>query len=187
MVEASVPVGQWLTIMVMAVALGFDAFSLCLGIGMRGVRRWDMVRISSLVALFHVIMPLGGVLMGVWVSEILGQIAGLASGLLLMLLGMHMVYSSMRGGSSGLMNTATWFGILFFALSVSVDSFSVGVSLGMYHSDLWTTIAAFGIVGGIMSVVGLLLGHRIGQRIGEYGEAIGGAILLAFGVLFLIG
>lgn len=186
MIETSIPIGQWLTIIIMAVALGFDAFSLCLGIGIRGVRRLDVVRISVLIALFHIIMPLGGVITGQWMSGILGHITGYASGLLLVVLGGHMISSSLRGESSSLVNTATWWGTLFFALSVSVDSFSVGVSLGMFRSNLLHTILIFGLFGGVLAILGLLLGHKIGERIGEYGEAAGGAILLTIGMLFMI-
>ncbi|WP_028543898.1 manganese efflux pump MntP family protein [Paenibacillus taiwanensis] len=182
----SIPIGQWLTIMVMALALGFDAFSLCLGIGIKGIRGRDMVRISLMIALFHIAMPLLGILTGIWMSAILGQITVIAAGALLVMLGAHMVYSSFKGESSGWIDTATLGGTMLFALSVSVDSFSVGVSLGMYQSHMLMTITAFGLLGGLMSILGLKLGNQVGQHLGEYGEAAGGAILLTFGVLFLL-
>ncbi|MNJ81284.1 manganese efflux pump MntP [compost metagenome] len=47
------------------------------------------------------------------------------------------------------------------------------------------TVLAFGACGGMMSISGLLLGRRVGRGMGEYGEAIGGAILLGFGLLFI--
>jgi putative Mn2+ efflux pump MntP len=37
-----------------------------------------------------------------------------------------------------------------------------------------------------MSVLGLLLGRKVSRSFGEYGEAIGGVILFAFGLLFLV-
>jgi putative Mn2+ efflux pump MntP len=80
----------------------------------------------------------------------------------------------------------TLWGLLFFALSVSIDSMSVGVSLGMFATDLLFTVLMFGAFGGVMSVFGLLLGRKAGHWIGEYGEALGGVILLAFGIRFLI-
>ncbi|MMZ71756.1 manganese efflux pump MntP [compost metagenome] len=55
----------------------------------------------------------------------------------------------------------------------------------MFSSDLILTVLAFGVCGGVMSVMGLLLGRRVSQNLGDYGEAIGGAILLAFGLLFI--
>lgn len=76
-------------------------------------------------------------------------------------------------------------GMLLFALSVSVDSFSVGLSLGMFQSNLIVTVLAFGISGGVMSVMGLLLGRRASRNLGDFGEALGGVILLAFGLAFI--
>jgi len=187
MLETSIPIGQWLTVTVMAVALGFDALSLCLGIGLRGIRRLHMLRVSLMIGLFHVIMPLVGVMAGQWMSGILGQVTGYAAGMLLVLLGGHMIYSSLRGEASDWIQTTTWTGTILFALSVSVDSFSVGVSLGMFQTELWSTMAVFGFFGVVMSIMGLKLGHVIGQKIGEYGEACGGAVLLTFGVLFILG
>lgn len=36
-----------------------------------------------------------------------------------------------------------------------------------------------------MSLAGLVMGRRVGRTMGEYGEAAGGAILLAFGLMFI--
>jgi len=76
-------------------------------------------------------------------------------------------------------------GVMTFAGSVSVDALSVGVTLGLFATDLLWTILLFGLVGGMMSLIGLLIGRRMGQIVGEYGEILGGLILLIFGVLFL--
>jgi putative Mn2+ efflux pump MntP len=178
--------GQFVTIFVMAVALGFDAFSLGIGIGMRGVRLRDVLRIGAVVALFHVLMPLAGIFMGQYVSSLLGNVAQLAAGGLLLLLGGHMIYSSLRGDAVQSIDYRNGWAIILFALSVSIDSFSVGVSLGMFDTNLLLVVTAFGIFGGVMSVMGLMLGRRVSQRLSEYGEALGGVILFTFGVLFII-
>ena len=175
-----------MTILIMAVALGMDAFSLGLGIGLKGVRKLDVLKLSSTIALFHVLMPLAGMLTGRYVSGLLGGVATSAGGALLLLLGGHMVYSSLRGEAVRSIDHRTVWGLLLFALSVSVDSFSVGVSLGMFAAQMMAAVLAFGFFGGFMSVVGLMLGRRFSGRLGGYGEALGGAILFAFGVLFLI-
>ncbi len=185
MTEALAQLGEWMTILLMAVALGMDAFSLGVGIGMKGVRRIDAVRIGSTVALFHVLMPLIGIFAGQYVGVLLGNLARYASGGLLLLLGAHMIFSSVKGSGFQSINHRTLWGVLLFSLSVSIDSFSVGVSLGMFHSDLLMTVLAFGFFGGLMSMMGLALGRSVGRNLGEYGEAAGGAILLAFGLLFI--
>jgi putative Mn2+ efflux pump MntP len=179
-------VGQFLTILIMAVALGLDALSLGIGIGMKGIRKWDILKLSFVVAVFHMIMPLMGMFMGSYVSSLLGHVATKAGGILLVLLGLHMMYSSLKGEDVQSIDHRTFVGINLFALSVSIDSFSVGVSLGMFAGDRALTVLMFGTVGGLMSITGLMLGRKVGRWIGDYGEAIGGVILMAFGVHFLL-
>ncbi|WP_028550944.1 manganese efflux pump MntP [Paenibacillus sp. UNC451MF] len=179
-------VGQFIAILIMAIALGLDALSLGIGIGMRGIRKLDIIKLSFVIAVFHMIMPLMGMFTGSYVSSLMGGIATKVGGALLLLLGIHMVYSSLKGEEARSIDHRTLGGLLLFALSVSIDSFSVGVSLGMFAGDMALTVIMFGTVGGIMSIIGLLLGSKMGRWIGEYGEAMGGIILLAFGVHFLI-
>ncbi|EFM09102.1 protein of unknown function DUF204 [Paenibacillus curdlanolyticus YK9] len=185
MLGSSMGAGEWLTLLIMAVALGMDAFSLGVGIGMKGIGLKRILLLSAIIALFHVLMPLLGMTAGQYVSDLLGSVASRAAGVLLLLLGGHMVYNSFRGGDSPAVNHQTIWGMLLFAFSVSVDSFSVGVSLGMFAADVLYTVLLFGFFGGLMSVLGLLLGRRASRSLGEYGEACGGIILLTFGLLFV--
>lgn len=178
-------VGQFIAILVMAIALGLDALSLGIGIGMKGIRKLDILKLSFVIALFHMLMPLMGMFMGGYVSSLLGGVATKAGGALLLLLGFHMVYSSLKGEEVRSIDHRTLWGIVLFALGVSIDSFSVGVSLGMFAGDVVLTVLMFGSVGGLMSIIGLMLGSKMGHWVGEYGEAMGGVILLAFGVHFL--
>jgi putative Mn2+ efflux pump MntP len=183
---ASTQWGQFFTLFLMAFALGLDAFSLGIGIGMKGIRLLNILKISLVIAIFHVLMPLIGMFMGHYVSSLLGGVATAAGGLLLVLLGAHMIYSSVSNGTKQTIDFDSLWGLLLFALMVSVDSFSVGVSLGMFATDLLLTVLLFGTFGGLMSILGLLLGRRVGHWVGEYGEAFGGVILLIFGCKFLL-
>ncbi len=185
-ITAPAAAGQLLTILMMAVALGMDAFSLGIGIGLKGIRLLHILRISFVIALFHVIMPLTGMFMGQYVSTILGDVALLAGGGLLLLLGVHMVYTSFSNKDTVVFDYRSIWGILLFSLSVSIDSLSVGVSLGLFATDIIMTVLLFGLFGGVMSVLGLLVGRNAGKWAGQYGEALGGIILIAFGIRFLI-
>lgn len=185
MAELVVSAGRLMTVFLIAVALGMDAFSLCLGIGMKGIRLLHVAKISAAVAFFHMVMPLLGLFMGKYVSSLLGEVAAMLGGGLLVLLGGHMIYSSFSGEQVKSIDTGSLLGLLAFALSVSIDSLSVGVSLGMLSSDLILTVLIFGCIGGLMSVAGMLIGRRVGKLAGDYGEAVGGLVLLLFGIFFL--
>lgn len=186
MAEVAGGMGQLFTILFMAFALGMDAFSLGIGLGMRGIRLLTILKISLVIGIFHVIMPLMGIFTGQYVGALLGDVAAMAGGGLLVLLGGHMVYSSLKGEEANAFDTNSLLGIILFALSVSIDSFSVGISFGLFASDLLLTVITFGIFGFLMSIIGLLLGRRVGPWFGGYGEAFGGVILLAFGLKFMI-
>ncbi|MFC5647771.1 manganese efflux pump MntP family protein [Paenibacillus solisilvae] len=185
MMETGMHTGQLLTLLIIALALGMDAFSLGIGIGLKGIRLRDIIKLSAIIALFHILMPLMGMVTGQYVSTLLGGVATHVAGILLLLLGGHMIYSSLRGEAVQSFDHRTVWGMLVFALSVSIDSFSVGISLGMFAADVLLTVLLFGFFGGLMSILGLMLGRRASSSLGEYGEACGGVILFTFGLLFL--
>lgn len=182
----SVQAGQLITIVIMAFALGMDAFSLGIGLGLKGIRLLNIARVSFIIGLFHILMPLMGMFMGQYVSTLLGDVATAAGGALLVVLGSHMLYTALRGDTAVIVDYRSIWGLLLFALMVSIDSFSVGLSLGIFASDIVLTVLIFGLFGGGMSVLGLMLGRRVGNWVGEYGEALGGLILLVFGIRFLL-
>jgi len=63
---------QFVTVAIIAVVLGMDAFSLALGLGLKGVSYRYEIKFSGLVALFHVFMPLMGLYLGVVSGRFLG-------------------------------------------------------------------------------------------------------------------
>ncbi|GIP19034.1 putative manganese efflux pump MntP [Paenibacillus montaniterrae] len=186
MMEMNIWLGQLTTITMIALALGFDAFSLGVGIGLKGIRYLHIMKLGIIIGLFHMIMPIGGMLMGKMMSVVLGEWASFAAGLLLIILGVHMVINSFKSEEAVLLNHRTFWGVLLLAFSVSVDSFSVGITLGMFHLPLWVTVLLFGCCGAIMAMLGLTVGKRVGHTLGEYGETLGGIILVVFGVYFIV-
>ncbi|MED4202865.1 manganese efflux pump MntP family protein [Neobacillus mesonae] len=177
-------VGELVTLLIMAAALGMDAFSVGLGIGMYKLRLRKIFEIGILIGIFHVIMPLAGILAGKLLSEKFGTLASWIGGLLLILLGAQMIWSSLKKEAESVI-TPVGFGLLLFALSVSLDSFSVGLTLGIYGAKTVLVIICFGIVATVQTWAGLLLGRKVRGWLGTYSEALGGAILLAFGIKLL--
>jgi len=57
------------TVFLIAVALGTDAFSMAVGVGLCGITRKKIFLISFVIALFHIFMPLGGLLLGTWLGK----------------------------------------------------------------------------------------------------------------------
>jgi manganese efflux pump family protein len=183
--NVSTIIGELITLTIMALALGMDAFSVGLGMGLIRLRLRQILYIGVTIGFFHIWMPLLGMMIGKLLSDKLGTIASYAGGVLLMALGLQMVISSFRHEEESFMKPVG-FGLLVFALSVSLDSFSVGLSLGIFGARTAVTIAIFGFVSMVLTWLGLILGRRVQGWLGKYSEALGGSILLAFGIKLLL-
>lgn len=172
-----------LTILVLAVALGSDAFSLCVGIGMAGVTRRQVAVISLTILVFHIFMPLLGWYVGGFLGSKVGQAAAIAGALLLIYLGGKMIWDAIRPGVEEpqfvITNTG---GLLLLSASVSMDALSVGFTLGTQQVSLVLAAGIIGLVAGVMTLAGLTLGKYVGDWIGDKAQLVGGIILVGIGV-----
>ena len=134
---------ELVTLMLMAFALGMDAFSVGLGMGMLRLRLRQMIKIGLTVGFFHIWMPLLGIFAGRLLSEQFGAIAGYIGGGLLIMLGMQMIWAGLREQETAFI-TPVGIGLFLFALGVSLDSFSVGLTLGIYGAKTALVLACFG-------------------------------------------
>lgn len=174
------------TIVVMAVALSMDAFSISLGLGLLGINYRRIILIGLAVGFFHVAMPLIGMFIGRILSYMMGTIAHFIGGSGLMILGSQMLLSTLRR-ESPVIFSPRGLGLLVFSLSVSIDSFSVGLSLGMIGLKTWVTVLSFGAFSMLFTWAGLVLGKKVGPLVGNRSAWIGGFILIFFGVKMIIG
>lgn len=176
--------GEILTLFLMAFALGMDAFSVGLGMGLIRLRLRQIFNIGIIIGVFHILMPLLGMAIGRYLSSQFGTIASYIGGILLLLLGIQMIVASIKKDDDPMI-TPVGFGLVIFALSVSLDSFSVGLSLGIYGARTIVAILLFGLVSMGLTWLGLLLGKRVKDWLGNYSEALGGSILFIFGLKLL--
>jgi len=178
--------GQFLTLLMIAFALSMDAFSLGIGVGMVGIRLREILKVSITIGLFHVAMPVIGIFVGAYLSDLVGDIAVFIGGGVLMAIGMHMLWNGFIHGDQRSVLKTKGFGLLLFAFSVSLDALTVGFSFGLIEVNRILAIALFGIMGGAMSYFGLLLGKSVGGWLGDYSELVGGLILFCFGLKFIL-
>lgn len=179
-------ISEMIAISIMAFALGMDAFSLGIGMGMAGLRYRHIFNIGITIGMFHVIMPLLGIGVGKFLSKHFGTIALLIGGAVLLILGFQMLLSAFSKTESATRSyQPIGWGLIVFALSVSIDSFSVGLSLGMVGAKTIVTVLSIGFFSMFLSWFGLILGKKVQNYIGMYGELLGGCILIAFGIKLL--
>ncbi|WP_093133208.1 manganese efflux pump MntP [Salinibacillus kushneri] len=177
-------IGEWLTISLMAIAVGMDAFSVSLGMGMLNLRLRKIAIIGILIGIFHIIMPFFGILLGNILSQRFGSFAIYVGGILLIVLGIQMfIHSFSKENNTYLVRGA---GLFIFAFTVSLDSFSVGLSLGMFGVRTIVALLLFGLASMVLTWLGFLLARKASSLLGSYSEVLGGSILCAFGIQLLL-
>ncbi len=176
--------GLWVTLLTIGMALGMDAFSLGIGLGARGLRWRDVGRLTVLVAIMHVILPL----VGIWLGDLLylrfGGIIQKVAAIILMFLGAKMALEAWRREDIKVQVpiSANLFALGVLAFSVSVDSLSVGFTLGTFRIHPFIPSLLFGAMSGTLSLTGLFLGKKVNLWLGSIGQVAGGAVLALLGL-----
>lgn len=181
---------QVLALLLMAAALGTDAMSLAIGIGLRGVSRREGLRTCVVIGLFHVIMPLIGTWAGGFLSRLTGDIARAAGAGIVAFIGIRMLWGCLknRDEDCDIQIKLSGMSLCLLALSVSLDALSVGLGLGTMGYNIYLTAILFGLFGAGMTALGLFMGHKLGKFLGRYGEAVGGSVLIILAIkMFLEG
>jgi putative Mn2+ efflux pump MntP len=71
-----------------------------------------------------------------------------------------------------------------FALAVSIDSFSVGITLLDMDVNPILAPLTFAVVSGLFTFTGLYFGNKIEKLLGKIATVIGGIILTIIGISF---
>jgi manganese efflux pump family protein len=175
-----------LALLLVAASVGLSNFAAAIAIGVAGVDARVRLRVGLVFGIFEAGMPVVGLLIGQRLAAGLGQATHWISAGLLVAVGAYGLIKSLRGAgeaSSATPNTIDHPArLLLSGLALSLDNLVVGFALGAYQVSVLTGAAIFGAVSVVMSLAGLELGAKIGERAGSRGEQIGGVILISVGV-----
>lgn len=181
---------DWISLLGIAVALAMDAFAVSLAAGavLYPVTFRHCFRLSFHFGLFQGMMPIIGWLAGMTVQQYISAWDHWIAFGLLSLLGVRMIREALRDDREE--NPATdpsrGMTLVFLSIATSIDALAIGLTLAMINVTIWFPALVIGIVACGFSVVGVLLGNRIGSAWGEKVEVAGGLVLIAIGVKILL-
>jgi len=78
------------------------------------------------------------------------------------------------------------FQAFLFGLSVSIDSFSVGIGLGAGEENVFLSGIIFSICSATFTYLGLSLGKKLTIKYGKIANVIGSILLLILGIQHLM-
>lgn len=161
----------------LSLALGADLFSVAVPLGMMRPSLGEIVRMSFVFALFHIILLMIGASSGAYLAGALERIgqagespvimaenwAGLFGGGVLLLLGLHLLWESRKKKDDRPLKLPYGGALFVLAVGVSCDALAVGLGMGLL-GDGWSQLPlVLGIVIFFVSGIALSLGERISR------------------------
>ncbi len=175
--------------MIIAFGLSMDAFAVSLGVATNGTTRdtRSLIRLSFHFGLFQGLMTFLGWLAGSTIARWINLFDHWIAFILLVLVGVNMIRSGMDSGPKSYQNNPTRGNLMvILSLATSIDALAVGLSLALIETPIIQTALLIGIITFTLSIIGCLLGYRLGEKFGKRMEMLGGLILIGIGLRILI-
>jgi len=166
-----------------AVGLSMDAFSLALAYGTNNIKFKKIILLSLIVGIFHFIMPLLGSIIGTSIINNLINKSNIIVAVVFILLAIEMFISRNEEKKVTINNLSS---MIIFAITVSIDSLSVGIALSLTEKNPAIAYLIFSITSFTFTFLGLILGKKINDKFGKKAIYLGIIILLILSVKYLL-
>ena len=173
-----------ITIILIAVSLSMDAFSLALIYGTQYITKKGKILLSIIVGVYHFIMPLIGLTLGLYVTSKVIINTNILVGIILSIIAIEMIISSFKNKEEKFLLSIP--GYLLFGLSVSIDSLTTGIGLPAITDKYILSASVFSVTSLLFTFLGLNLGNILNKKYGKISTIIGGKILLVIGLLYIL-
>ena len=172
-----------LNIILIAISLSMDAFSLSLAYGTLNPEKKYIKKQSTIVGIYHFIMPLIGNTIGNILLKLIPIKPNLIVCIVLTFIGLEMLIDTLN--KEEVAKIMTLKELLLFGLAVSLDSFSVGLGLNTISKNKLITLITFSLTSATFTYTGLILGKKINNKIGKISTIIGGIVLIIIGLTYI--
>ena len=170
------------SILLIGISLSMDTFSLSLTLGT--VSENKLIKILPLfVGIFHFFMPILGNIIGVALINLLNLASNIILGTVLIVLGINLAIHYFKDETAEI--NLNIIGILIFALSVSIDSFSVGLGINDITNNYYIASIIFALCSAAFTYLGIIVGKYSSKLIGKYAIILGIFLLLILGIFHL--
>jgi len=171
-------------IFIIAVSLSMDAFSLALAYGTISMTKKEINILSVIVGVYHFFMPIFGMLIGKFISNIMHMSGDLIVLIIFSFIGINMIIESFKKEET--VKKMKICEMILFGLAVSIDSFSLGIGINNISNNFMLCSCIFSITSFLFTYTGLKLGTKLNQLIGKVATLIGGIMLVILGLIYII-
>lgn len=171
-------------IFIIAVSLSMDAFSLALAYGTIMLTKKEINTLSIIVGFYHFFMPILGILIGNFITNIIHIDSDLITLIIFLFIGINMIIESIK--NQEIVKQMKWGEMILFGFAVSIDSFSVGIGINNISNNFLLCSVIFSIISSLFTYIGLLLGNKLNLIIGKFATLVGGITLIILGIIYAL-
>jgi manganese efflux pump family protein len=180
---------NFIEVLLISLSMAMDAFAVCLGAGTTGQADGPRprFRLAFHFGLFQFIMPVFGWLAGTSVAQYIQSFDHWIAFGLLAFVGGRMVWAGFHPEDEKKKSDPSrgWTMVLL-SIAVSIDALAIGLSLALIGVSVWYPAIVIGVVTGLLSLVGLRIGNKLGEKFGHVMEIIGGLVLIGIGARIVV-
>ena len=178
-----------LSTFLIAVALAMDAFSVSMtkGFTQKNLKTSQILYYGLFFGGFQALMPILGYFCGNVIASIVESLAPIVGFILLLAIGLNMIRESLSGGDEEVMDYFSFKEVTLLAIATSIDAFAVGITIALIKDPILISSAIIGIVAFLFSVIGIFIGKKLGNYVGDKFQIFGGVILILIGIKILLG
>lgn len=177
------------SLLLVSVSVGLSNFAGAIGIGLSGIDARTRLRVGLAFGFFEALMPLVGLLVGEAAAGVFGHYGKYVGGVVLILTGAYTIFQGrhVQTGKAKPAAAVRLRSLIVTALALSIDNLAVGFALAVYHVQIVVAALTMAGISVAMSLVGLELGSRLGERVEAWSEEIGGGVLILVGIALMLG
>ena len=175
-------------IIVIAIGLAMDAFavSVCKGLSMKKIDWKKAIIIAVYFGAFQALMPVLGYFLGSSFSAFVQKVDHWIAFILLSIIGVNMIKESTDDEVEKRNDNVDFKTMVVLAIATSIDALAVGVTFAFFEVNILLAISIIGMITFILSILGVIIGNKFGDKFQNRAELAGGIILIIIGLKILL-
>lgn len=175
-------------ILLISIGLAMDAFavSVCKGLAMKKMSWKKAIIIGLYFGIFQAVMPVIGYFLGTTFERFITNVDHWIAFILLVGIGINMVKEAFDKESENRNDDVDVKTMLVLSIATSIDALAIGITFACLKIHIVMPVITIGLITFIISVIGVKIGNRFGDKYEKKAEIMGGVILILLGIKILL-
>ena len=175
-------------ITLLGIGLAMDAFavSICKGLSMKKMNWKNTIIIALYFGIFQALMPVIGYFLGTTFEGLVTKFDHWIAFALLLAIGGSMIKEAFSKDEENKNDKVDFKTMSVLALATSIDALAVGITFAFFEVNVLLAVTIIGLITFIISIIGVKIGNRFGDKFQSKAELMGGIILILLGIKILL-